>query len=114
MNDDLSVIAVVSLLYLTNQSVKNNIDIEIIGSFLRCYFNDLICGIAFPAYCNLLLRTKNKSLEKLWKIVLLLVICGTVWETIPVIVFNHGVSDIFDIICYIVGGILYYIIQKNI
>lgn len=114
MKSDLSVIEVVAVLYLINQSVKNNVNVEFIGSFLRCYFNDIICGIAFPAYCDLLLRTKNKSLDKLWKIVLLLFICGIAWEIVPVIFFNHGVSDVFDIVCYIVGGMLYYFIQKEV
>ena len=112
MKTDISIIIVVAILYLINQSVKNSIDIAIVGTFFRCYYNDLICGIAFPAYCNLLLGIKNKSLNKLWKIVLLLLICGIVWETVPVILFDHGVSDIFDIFYYIAGGMLYYINRK--
>lgn len=112
MKTDALIIIAVAILYLINQSVKSSTDIEIVGTFLRCYYNDLICGIAFPAYCNLLLRTNNRSLDKLWKIVLLLLICGIVWETVPVVLFDHGVSDIFDIFYYIAGGMFYYIIQK--
>lgn len=112
MRKNIVIVLLVLIAYIINQNIKNTISLPFVGSFCRCYLNDLMCGIAFPAYCNILLKTKNKALDKLWMIILLMMICGIIWETIPALAFDHGVSDVFDIISYMTGGFIYYLIIR--
>ena len=86
-----------------------------LDSFFHCYFNDLIGSFSFCAFCNYLLHFCEKSLDRYWKIIALMVFCGFIWEVVTPYFRLDSVGDLFDFICYITGGSLYYgtIILRN-
>ena len=106
-------ILVTIILYIINQSIKNKISIHGIKWFMTCYFNDIIGGITFMAYCGLVFEHYHRRMTKLWQIVLLMASCGFFWEYITPLYRSNTVSDIFDIIAYMGGGFLYWLIIRK-
>lgn len=99
-------------LYAINQSYKTNISHEYLRWFMCCYFNDVIGGITFIAYTNAILHFSCHSIKKLAYIELLLFGCGLFWELITPLFRKNTVADPWDIIAYMVGGVIYWIITK--
>ncbi|WP_329385511.1 hypothetical protein [Anaerofustis butyriciformans] len=110
--ENIVVILLFLLLYFINQIFKNTIPMNLIGTFLSCYFNDIIGGAVFIAYCNIILSLNKKKVLSLCKIELFLFICGVFWEYITPIYRVDTVSDIWDIAAYMIGGILYWLIER--
>lgn len=96
-----------------NNQFKGQISNEAIKWFMISYFNDIIGGMTFVAYTNLVLSFRNIKMHKMWQIELLLFSCGIFWEFITPLYRVDTVSDILDIFAYMLGGLLYWIITKN-
>lgn len=77
-----------------------------------CYFNDLICPIFFLSYSNILLITIEREINKPFEIILECFLCGIVWEFFAPIIKDNSTTDLYDILFYIMGGIMYYLLQK--
>lgn len=80
---------------------------------MKCYFNDVLCGILFLAYCNLLLIRKHLLIDKLWVIESILFCCGLFWEIVAPLYVNYSVGDPIDIVAYMFGGFVYWTIMLN-
>lgn len=106
-------ILITIILYLFNQTFKSKISVELIRWFMCCYFNDMIGGITFTAYCNLVLSFNNKKLVKIWQIELLMFVCGIFWEYVTPLFRKSTVTDNWDIVAYMIGGIFYCIIIRK-
>ncbi len=106
-------ISVTVLLYIINQFTKNNIQIDEIRWFMTCYFNDTIGGITFMAYCGIVFENYHIRLIKLWQIILLMTWCGIFWEYITPIFRSDTTSDPLDILAYVCGGIIYWLIMMR-
>lgn len=50
---------------------------------------------------------------KLWRIELLMFFCGIFWEYIAPMFRANTVSDTWDMLAYMIGGFLYWIITKK-
>lgn len=105
---------VVLILYIFNNGFFKTHTTGIWYEFFVCYFNDLLCPLFFLAYCNLLLITSGRELHKLKDILLLIIICGFVWEFIGPLLKKSAVTDYGDLICYLIGAILYWKILRII
>lgn len=81
---------------------------------MSCYFKDLVGSIAFLAYCNFLLSTQKKEIVHLHHIVLLMLPCGLVWEYVAPFFRSDTVTDVLDLVAYIFGGIIYWIIIHSL
>ena len=104
------IIFICFLLYLLNKVVYYpNMFMQ---SFMSSHFNDILCGILFPAYCNILLENRYGLINRLWKVESLLLVCGIFWEFIAPLFISYSVSDIFDIAAYMFGGFIYWIIYR--
>lgn len=77
---------------------------------MSCYFNDGIGGITFIALSNIFLSNVDKALYKLWQISIFLFGCGIFWEYITPLYRKDTVSDPRDIIAYMIGGLIYWVI----
>lgn len=82
--------------------------------FFVCYFNDLLCPLFFVSYTNIMLSLINKRIEKLYHIILYCFLCGFVWEFVAPLLKEGSVTDFYDLICYCIGGLLYWIIRYSI
>ena len=99
--------------YTFNRIFKSYIDIPIIGCLCRCHLNDYIGGIVFPAYVNILLyRAKYKQIKNYMVIAFIMLLCGIIWEYIFPYLFSYSVSDIFDVLAYMLGGVTYCFIFR--
>lgn len=110
---NLIIVGITVGLYVLNQIIKTKIPIEAIKWFMSCYFNDTIGGITFVAYCNLIFGFYNKKLIKLWEIELLMLFCGLFWEYLTPLFRKNTVSDIFDVLAYMVGGLIYWMFARK-
>lgn len=79
--------------------------------FFVCYFNDLCCGPWFMSYTNLLLATISRRIARLKHILIYLFIWSVAWEVVGPIISRGSTGDVCDILAYLVGGIVYYIIH---
>lgn len=82
--------------------------------FFVCYFNDLICPLFFFSYANLLLITVNKEITRLWVICIISLCTSCVWEFVAPFIKPSSVTDLFDIVCYVTGGVVYWAILRYI
>ena len=80
---------------------------------MNCYFNDFIGGITFTAYVNYVAILNNRCFIKLWQIECLLLICGFFWEYITPIFRTNTTCDNWDIIAYMLGGFMYWLIIRK-
>lgn len=106
-------IIVTIALYIINQVIKTRIPIEPIRWYLSCYFNDTIGGITFIAYCNIVFGLYKRKMTKLWQIELLLLVAGIFWEYITPLFRASTTTDIWDIVAYMTGGFLYWILVRK-
>ena len=106
------IVTITLVLYAVNQLIKTKISIKFLRWFMSCYFNDFIGSITFIAYCNVILSFCNKEMTKLWQILLIIFSAGLFWEYVTPLFRKNTVSDIGDIVAYMIGGIVYWLINK--
>lgn len=82
--------------------------------FLISYFNDILAGIFISAYTNLCLSYISMSLTSLWKIEVFVVGCGFVWELLAPFFKSTAVTDFWDLIAYMFGGLIFWFIQARL
>ena len=63
---DFLLIVSTASLYLLNNFIFKKISTGLTHYFLICYFNDLICPLAFLAYVNIMLAFVQKQLAKIY------------------------------------------------
>lgn len=82
--------------------------------FLNNYFNDILGGLLFIAYLNLLFgwfRVREQYLRKYHVIVIILLAAGTGWEYLTPL-YKESTSDPWDLLAYQAGGLIYFIANK--
>ena len=110
--DIINIITIVSLYLLNNACLKNVFRYTDIGWFFVGYFNDLICPIGFLSYLNIIYSCVDYRIQKISEILLWMLVAGLVWEFIAPMIKSNSVTDVWDLICYQLGGVLYYCILK--
>lgn len=104
-------ILITLVIYAINQNVKMGIANDAIRWFMTCYFNDMIGGITFTAYCCIFVELYKGSIIKLHQIEVILFLSGVFWEYITPL-YRNTISDPWDIAAYMFGGLLYWVIIK--
>lgn len=86
----------------------------ILSVFLRNYFNDLLCPFIFLGICKLVLDFLEISFEGYLKYLLLILFAAIIWEFIIPIFDSSSVSDILDIVFYLIGmNVFYFFFIRN-
>jgi hypothetical protein len=95
--------------------LKNVISVPVIGYFLRCYFNDVLCGICIISYINIVLLTSiyDIFIHNYSSAIAISFCTGLLWEYIFPLIYNKGTSDFLDVISYCAGGAIYIAIAKQ-
>ena len=110
---DLIILVTVSLLYqFNNHYIKAN-TAGIPHEFFVCYFNDLMAPMFMLSYSNILLHTVNRKITKLLYVIAFCLFIGAVWEFFAPFIKKGAVWDPFDILCYLIGGLFYWMIQNK-
>lgn len=105
-------IFIVAILYVVNNIWLKDLVPYNIRWFFVCYFNDLICPLLFLSYCNLLLLTTNREVTSLKALFLIGLAVGAIWEFGAPILKPTSTTDLMDIVCYLMGSILYWFILR--
>ena len=101
------------VLYLSNDRIFKNSSSFYLCYFFNCYFNDLLAPLLFFSYSNILLITRNMEWKRFPVIMLICLLCGIVWEYVAPFFKYDAVSDPWDMLCYVLGGCVYWYIRKN-
>lgn len=101
------------LLYGLNTLIFSNINYYYLNYFFSSYFNDLLAPLLLFSYINLLLSLIDKKIYSLKYLIIIVILCSFLWEYMVLFFKPASVSDPIDILFYILGTILYWIIQKN-
>lgn len=81
--------------------------------FMRCYFNDIVGSITFMSLVNIfLLFLGFRGITGLLYTEGLLLAAGLFWEYGAPLLRSDTVSDPFDILAYMLGGLLYLLIFR--
>lgn len=110
---DILILLTVSALYQLNNRYIKAATIGTLHEFFVCYFNDLMAPMFMLSYSNILLGTVNRKLMKIRHIVWFCLLIGAVWEFVAPFMKEGAVWDPFDILCYLIGGIIYWGLQNR-
>lgn len=80
--------------------------------FCRCYLNDLVCPLFFLGYCQILLIWIDHEIKSWWKCMFLIMVAGCIWEYGAPFINAKAVSDVWDLVCYFIGGMVYSLLMK--
>ena len=116
--ENFSIFIISVLLYLLNKFILLNINNFTVHYFFSSYFDDLLAPLLLFSYINLLLSIYNKKLYSLKYLIISMLLVSFVWEYIIVFIKHTSVSDPIDVIFYVLGTVIYWIIcnkwnQKN-
>lgn len=80
-----------------------------IGVFINGHLIDLVGGCAFCAYTNLLFDLVHPQirLHSPWICAAYLLCCGLFWEYVSPYLIKASVSDPLDVVCYVLGSLIY-------
>ena len=81
--------------------------------FFTSYFNDLICPFFFLGYTNLLLISNNKEVTSLKILLIICLSAGCIWEFVAPFFKKESVTDTYDLICYAIGTLGYWMLLKR-
>ena len=120
----------VTLLYTFNNSFVKPSAHGLLGRLFNNYFNDIICPWALLSLTNLffifyiplckgIIKFKIPFLDvikygiyQLKTILIYCFICAVYWEFIYPLNHIESTSDIYDLACYMVGGVLFHLIYR--
>lgn len=78
-------------------------------AFAQYYLNDVLAGVLIVSFVNILAVISNQRkllLTKPLHILVFTLICGLFWEYVTPLYLTYSVSDPFDVIAYMCGGLL--------
>lgn len=82
-------------------------------SWIHFYFNDLLAGMVFMAYCNLVFLPDDPRGLGIRRGMVLIAAAGVFWEFITPLYLSRSVSDVHDLLAYGIGGLLCQIEHKR-
>ncbi|WP_320958796.1 hypothetical protein [Enterocloster asparagiformis] len=82
-------------------------------SWIHFYFNDLLAGMVFMAYCNLVFLPDDPRGLGIRRGMVLIAAAGVFWEYITPLYLSRSVSDVHDLLAYGIGGLLCQIEHKR-
>lgn len=111
--ENFSIFIISVLLYLLNRFILLNINNFTVHYFFSSYFDDLLAPLLLFSYINLLLSIYNKKLYSLKYLIISILLVSFVWEYLIVFIKHTSVSDPIDVIFYVLGTIIYWIIHNK-
>lgn len=81
--------------------------------FMKCYFNDILGTIVFLLYLSIVLSFLKKDFRfRLIDVILITVVSGLLWEYVTPLYREDTVSDPWDLVAYLFGGICFWGLVK--
>lgn len=102
-------------MYCINRFFLKNIlvGIPVVTYIVNCHLNDFLAGIAIICYVNIVISLSKLSIQRikhLYSSLLVSFSCGILWEYVFPHFIKKGVSDVLDVVSYMLGGVVYIIV----
>ena len=105
-----SLIVCILIIYILNQLWLKNLGVL----FFNYYLNDLLAVPLYFALINIICELDNKKMITSFKYLLVITIAlAFIGEYLAVYFRPNSVTDFWDIVCYFIGMIFYYIIINH-
>lgn len=108
---NICMILTVALLYVFNNVFLKKCTEGVINDFFTNHFNDLICPVLLLAYCNIILPQKMQ-IKQIHCILFFVLLVGLFWEYVTPLYKVNAIADVWDIVCYLIGGVVYGLILQ--
>lgn len=107
---DLIILITCLVVYMLNQVFLKKLGII----FFNYYLNDLLAVPLFFSLINLIsLYNNNKQVTSFKYLFLITIILSFLGEYLAVYTRTGSVSDLWDVICYFIGMMTYYLLKKK-
>ena len=105
-------IVLIAIVYVINNKFLkfNIINPKFLHIFLVGHLNDCMASFGMLAYSNFLLEKEGKEIKSLKNEIIFCMVIGAVWEYFAPVIKPTAVFDYYDMLCYIFGGICYWLI----
>lgn len=113
INKDIIILIICLILYAINQLFLKKIGIL----FFNNYFNDLLAVPLYFSIINIIsLQLRKKEINSFKTLFFITIILSFLGEYVAIYLRKGSVTDYWDIICYFIGMLLYYVLKnkKNI
>lgn len=108
---DQAVIIMIAVAYCMNRFwLKKVVSNWTLSYLLNSHFNDWLAGISIVAYINLILSKSKYTyirIKNCWQAIVVCLCCGLLWEYVLPYLVQRGISDKWDVLAYILGGVTY-------
>lgn len=117
---DTSVLAICFVLFEANEYLvkpwHSSSDGGLMGYLIQCHANDVLGGIAFLAYSNLLIDLVKPDVrfKRLPTVLVFIFLCGLFWEIAAPAFVAESVGDPIDLLAYMLGGCLYWLLNTAV
>ena len=82
--------------------------------FIQCYLNDIMAGICLSTVGQLLMWFWMKRPIKTAENILLIYAAGSYWEFIAPKYIATAVTDLYDLVAYLAGGLIVIFLRKYV
>lgn len=111
-NVNLWCVGIAILIYIINKYILVNCLSGWVGYFCHCHLNDLVCPLFFLGFSQLMLIWAGCEVKSYRYCMMIGLIGGIIWEYVAPLINPKAVSDLIDMLCYLVGTTVYYLIMK--
>lgn len=101
------------LLYLMKMLIFQNVNNSTLHYFFTCYFDDLLAPLLLFSYTNLLISFIDKKIYSFRYLIILILIFSCICEYLVPFIKPTSVSDPIDMMFYVLGTLIYWIIHQN-
>jgi hypothetical protein len=109
---DAVIVSICLILFLVNTIVvKPHLATSgLIPLIVRGYLNDVLAGLAFAAYTNILFGLVKPvyRMRRLRVIAPYILCCGLFWELAAPLFIKPSTADLLDVVAYVVGALAYW------
>ena len=111
INNNIKYGTIAFLIYMLNRFLLKSLNLPIISYILKNHFNDFLGGFIFCCYINALLYFSHKKMiNNFWILIIFMFLVSISWEFIFPLFLDYSISDWFDVVAYLLGTILYYLL----
>lgn len=111
--ENFSIFIICVLLHVLNVFILSNISNYELNYFFSCYFDDLLAPLLLFSYINILLSIYNKKMYSLKYLIIFILLVSLVWEYLIIFIKPTSVTDPLDVLFYVLGTLIYWMIHKN-
>ncbi|MCL2688133.1 MAG: hypothetical protein FWE58_06315 [Methanobrevibacter sp.] len=103
-------IIITIFLALINILFLKNLELGILTIIFNDHFNDFLASVLILAYINICLSFIDYELKSFYVLIVVILLISFVWEYVAIFIKPYSVFDYLDIIAYLIGAIVYWMI----